>query len=141
MAAVRAVEEAAVGRDLQVGAVARAGKSLGQRRDRLRSMRMPDLRVVIEHRDRVGQLVDDVDVLAVGMERQVPRPGAGGRADERLAVGGELAAGSIESIAQHLIESQVGRVGEAVVRADHDAMGVGPLLPRGVDARACVLHE
>ncbi len=88
--AVRPVQEPAVRRDLQVGAVAGALEVVRERRDRLLLRQGAGVRVVVEHGDRVQQLVDDVDALAVRVERQVPRPGPGGRLGEGRLVRRQL---------------------------------------------------
>ena len=86
VAAVRAVEEAAVGRRLDLGRVARAREALGQRLDGL-DRRELALRRRRSRRRRScrAELVDHVGVPALRVEREVARAGARGDGGRRRA--------------------------------------------------------
>src|SRR6185436_1388718 len=96
-------------------------------------------RIVIEYGDRIGELVNDIDLFAVGVECQVPGSGTRWRANERLSVRRKFGGVCIDQVAQNLVETQIRRVSKAVAWADNDTVGVGPFLPGGIDARAFVL--
>ena len=85
--------------------------------------------------------MNHVHPATVGMKRQVTRAGTGRSPYEGLPRNGQLGIVVIEPVAEYLVESEVSREHETVVRADHKTVGVWSGLASGIDAAALVLHE
>ena len=82
MAAVRAVEESAIRGELEVGAVAAALEVIRKGRKAFMFGQGAGVRVAGIAGDRVGELVDRVEVFAIGRESEVARSGARRTGDE-----------------------------------------------------------
>ena len=74
----------------------------------------------MEGGDGAEHLVDDVGELAVRVEGEMTRAGAGRDGDERRIVRRECALGGVEAIDHHLVETEVGRESEAVRGVEED---------------------
>src|SRR4029453_444619 len=94
--ALRAVEEAAVGRGVQVGGRRLAGEAGRQRADRLLLLQIAGGGVVVEDVDRPVELADDVDELAVRMMDEVARAGLRLQLDRGRAGRRQLPGGGVE---------------------------------------------
>ena len=136
VAAVRAVDEAAVGRYRDLGRRARPGEARGQGAHRLERREGALVRVVGEGSDRREELVDHVEVRPGRVERQVAGPGSGG--EWRRPVGLERALRGVEAVDEDPVGPEVGREGEALGGIEVDAVSVRLLLPARVRAGALV---
>ena len=71
----------------------------------------------------------------------MPGPRAGLQPDEPRLVRLQLARAGVELVGDHLVQAEIAHEGEAVVGAEGHALGVGTLLPFGMDALAGVLPD
>ena len=138
--AVGGVDESTVGSDLGVGCVAVPLEIPRQGRNYLQLDQGPGIGVVAVDVDRVPHLVVGVDEAA-GVEGQVAGAAATDGAHVGLCKGGQRRGCGIQGITENLVSPQVAGEHVAAVGTDHRAMGMGSLLPAGVDTPTLVLHE
>jgi len=142
VAAIRAVEVLAIGRDLQVGGVALAGEIFGQRGDGLFLFQRAIGGAPVEDGDGVGEFVDEIDELAIRMEGQVTRAAARRELGEGLrGVRREFRAGGVERVDHDLVDAEVAGEGVFAIGADDEAVGVRSFLSLRINAAAAVLEK
>ncbi len=88
---------------LHFGAIALAFEVGRERRDRLDLRQLALFGIVAEGGDGGCHLVDDIGVLAIGMEREMPRPRARRNSRKRRIVWRQRACRRIEAIDQNLV--------------------------------------
>ena len=111
---------------------------LGHGADRLQRAEFAALGPVAKGGDGLFDLVNHVGVLAVGMKSEMTRPGAGIDAGSAELGFPDLPGFFVELEHEYLVDAEVGREGELIVRADVNGMGVRCLLA-WEHARALVL--
>ena len=114
--------------------VARAREVRRQRRDGLEPDRRACPGIVGESRDRVRQLVYDVQEPAVRMEVEVARAGPRRNLNVRNAVRHELASARVDAPGPHPVEPQVGAHSEPSADVEAHLVCVRLFLPGGIGA-------
>ena len=127
VAAVRAVEELAGGMHKHLGgAIALHG--VGHAREGLQCPETTALCIVAKGGHRLLNLVDDVGEFSVWVKAEVTRAGTGFQLGTVKLGLGDCTGLFVETEHQHLVDAEVGREGELVIRADVDRVGVRGLL-------------
>src|SRR5271157_4985384 len=141
VAAIRAVEELAGGMDLHLGGVALALETRRQRGDRLDLGESAPVGIVSKGSHRVGHFADDVAEAAAWVKREMARARAQRNGREGWVVRGQRTLAGIELVDENPVQAEVGRDGKPVGLVEVDRMGMGALLPAGVNALALGLDE
>ncbi|MEE2629082.1 MAG: hypothetical protein VX670_11510, partial [Candidatus Latescibacterota bacterium] len=105
MTAVGAVDEFAVGMDVDIGGVAGPGIAVGQGRDRRASGHRPGMLIEVEGGNGISHLVDDVEAPVAWMICQVARTLTG--LDAAGLLRGEFARFEVYGIDHNFVETEV----------------------------------
>ncbi len=103
------VEEAAIGGDVDVGGPRLVLEAFGQRAHGLLLLQRTGGAVEIKHPHRSVEFVDQVDVLPIGMENEVARPGFLADLDRGRIVRRQLSGRPIEPEVEHGVGAEVAR--------------------------------
>jgi len=105
--AVGRVKMAPVGRDRDLGRVARAGEIRRQAGKGLPQRQLPLIGLVGETRHGSAQPVHDVEKPPVGRESAMARPQTGRDRGEGRGMGNGAGAGRVQSVDKHPVETEV----------------------------------
>ncbi|MMZ60910.1 hypothetical protein D1872_230320 [compost metagenome] len=137
MAAVGAVQIAAVRGEVHIGGIILTAIPFGNRGDMLQNLQVPLDRIIRIHRERIVQFINAVRVYSVRMERKVARSGTRRQLD--LPFGGQLSV--FHAVVHHLIEAEIGNINIIACGAGDRAMRMRRFLPVLTESLAHMLHE
>ena len=125
---------------MNVGATVTAAVDdiFGQRRMGLYRVQSAGAGVKGAHRHRQVQFIDNVGEPSVGMEVKMARAGSAMHCNVVRLVGFQSPVD--DAINHHLVDTQIGHIDSAAIRAHGGGVGVGRFLPLLIGAAAVVLN-